>query len=353
MLRKIANVSVVVLLTVFSSHSAIPAENLSPELIHKVVHETSEVLESQYIFSEVGETMARALISDLENGDYDNVSSVAEFTTVLRNRMRELSNDEHLNFFYNDAGVTTEEEYLNPTPELQAENAMMHKYFNSGIRSVGRLDGNIGYFDLSGFMEAEPTAQALGTAMNLVQNTGGLIIDLRKNYGGMPEAVALLASYFLGPSPTHVDSIYWKKTDITQEFWTTTDLDGAWYGLERPVIILTSDMTFSAAEAFSYAMKAFERAEIVGETTRGGAHPGGIQRIVDDFYLWLPNGRAINAVTGENWEGTGISPDYPVSADEALDTAHKIILKAVIPQTDFILDRQDREMHLRRLDEGQ
>lgn len=350
MYKKIVLKISVFLITVSASFNIFPSEELQPETINQVVHEMSEVLAEQYIFSEVGDSMAKALMTRLENGDYDSLVDATEFTDQLTEELRALSNDEHLVIFYSEDKLTTEEEYLNPTSEMLIQDQNMHKYFNAGVRSVGRLDGNIGYLEFTGFMDAEPSAAILANAMDFLKDTGGLIIDLRKNTGGMPETVALLASYFLGPDPVHVDSIYWKKSDTTEEYWSTADLDGAWYGTERPVLILNSERTFSAAEAFSYAMQAFGRAEIVGELTRGGAHPAGMQRIADNFYLWVSKGRAINAVTGENWEGTGVSPDYPVAADAALETAHKLILKPVIEQTEFILDRQDRERHLRRLE---
>ena len=63
----------------------------------------------------------------------------------------------------------------------------------------------------------------------------------------------------------------------------------------------------------------------------------------------VSNGRAINAVTGPNWEGTGVSPDYQVKAEAAL-TAHKQMLKELIDQGDDDMARQDREMHLQQLE---
>lgn len=43
--------------------------------------------------------------------------------------------------------------------------------------------------------------------------------------------------------------------------------------------MLTSKRTFSGAEEFSYNLKALKRATLVGETTGGGADPGGPRRI--------------------------------------------------------------------------
>ena len=337
------------LLLVLACSTAYSNERIAPELIDRVIDEMSEALVNYYVFPDVGDAIAQDLRGKLESGAYQNIADISEFTGLLTSQMRAVSDDEHLFIFYSDQPVVTAEEMSNPTPEEEAANLAMHRHFNYGVSSVGRLDGNIGYFDFGGFMDAEPSAEAIGMAMNLMQSTAGLIVDLRQNYGGAPETVALLASYFVGPDPVHVDSIYWRKTDTTKEFWTSTELDGPWYGTQRPVYILTSSETFSAAEAFSYAMQAMGRAEIVGETTRGGAHPGGIERVADNFGLWVSSGRAINAVTGSNWEGTGVSPDHPIDADSALLRAHQLILEKTIAQTDDRLARQDMEMHLTRL----
>jgi len=43
----------------------------------------------------------------------------------------------------------------------------------------------------------------------------------------------------------------------------------------------------------------------------------------------LPFGRAINPISGTNWEGTGVEPDVKVPAAEALDVAHARALAAV------------------------
>src|SRR4030095_5528911 len=96
-----------------------------------------------------------------------------------------------------------------------------------------------------------------------------------------------------------------------------------------PVYILTSDYTFSAAEEFAYDLKNQKRALIFGETTRGGAHPGGTLAVNKDFIIFMPMGRAINPVTKTDWEETGVIPDVPVVSENALETAHVYALKEI------------------------
>jgi C-terminal processing protease CtpA/Prc len=97
----------------------------------------------------------------------------------------------------------------------------------------------------------------------------------------------------------------------------------------KPVYVLTSKHTFSAAEECTYNLKNLKRATIVGETTGGGAHPGGRRPIDEHFAVFVPSGRAISPITGTNWEGTGVQPDIDVSADLALMTAYVDGLKKV------------------------
>jgi hypothetical protein len=66
-----------------------------------------------------------------------------------------------------------------------------------------------------------------------------------------------------------------------------------------------------------------KRAKLIGETTGGGANPGGLQPIDRQIgiAIFVPNGRAQNPVTKTSWEGTGVAPDVAVDERQALRTA--------------------------------
>ena len=104
---------------------------------------------------------------------------------------------------------------------------------------------------------------------------------------------------------------------------------------EAPVYVLTSGRTFSAAEEFTYNLKNLERATIVGETTGGGAHPVDRHVFADlQISMSLPFGRAVNPITGTNWEGTGIDPHIAVPVDQAFDVAYLDALKKLKENAD-------------------
>ncbi|NIM12503.1 MAG: hypothetical protein GTO45_10385, partial [Candidatus Aminicenantes bacterium] len=49
--------------------------------------------------------------------------------------------------------------------------------------------------------------------------------------------------------------------------------------------------------------------------------------------IGVPFGRAINPISGTNWEGTGIKPDIEVPQEEAFDTAYKLAVKNLLAKT--------------------
>ncbi len=136
--------------------------------------------------------------------------------------------------------------------------------------------------------------------------------------------VALISSYLFGEEPVHLNDLYWREGDRTEEFWTLRHVAGVRYGTDKKVFVLTSNQTFSAAEEFAYSLQVLKRATIVGETTGGGAHPGEGAALLGRHGMFVPSGRAINPITRRNWEGTGVVPDVEVNANLALETALSI-----------------------------
>jgi C-terminal processing protease CtpA/Prc len=153
--------------------------------------------------------------------------------------------------------------------------------------------------------------------------------------------IGLLSSY-LFDDVVHLNDFYIRERDEHRQFWTAPHVQGQRYGGNKPVYILTSNRTFSAAEEFTYNLKNLKRAIIVGETTGGGAHPGGVRGITDHFGIWVPNGRAINPITKTNWEGIGIEPAVKVAAADALKAAHLDALQKL--RTTSTDPRQQQEL---------
>jgi retinol-binding protein 3 len=276
-------------------------------------------LEAAYVFPEVATKMADAVRARAARGEYGEIASARTLAETLTTHLQEISRDKHLRVLYRAEPMPERPE--EPTPEDRARMVENARRNNFGFSRVERLAGNVGYLELLGFSgmpEAGPTAVA---AMNFLANSDALIVDLRRNGGGSPAMIGLITGY-LFEEPVHLNDFYLRESNTTRQFWTSPYVQGRPYGAAKPVYVLTSERTFSAAEEFTYNLKTLDRATIVGETTGGGAHPGGVRRISDHFGIWVPDGRAINPVTKTNWEGTGVEPDVKVDALLALETAH-------------------------------
>ena len=169
--------------------------------------------------------------------------------------------------------------------------------------------------------------------MELVAGTYALIIDLRHNRGGSPEGVVFWCSYLFDEKPTHLNDIFHADTGETRQFWALPYVPGTRY-LDRPVYVLTSSETFSGGEDFGYTLQALGRAEVIGETTGGGAHPTRPFPISAAVHIAIPFARSVNPVTGTNWQGTGVVPDVAVAAAQAYDTAYARALRHVLATDD-------------------
>ena len=73
---------------------------------------------------------------------------------------------------------------------------------------------------------------------------------------------------------------------------------------------------------------------MIGETTGGGAHPVAEHKVSRRFAIAVPVSRAINPITKTNWEGTGVTPDIAMAADDAFDHAYRLALTAIIDGAD-------------------
>jgi C-terminal processing protease CtpA/Prc len=303
-------------------------------------------LDEDYIFADVATKMAQAIRKRQANHVYADIKTGQELAKRLTKDLQETSHDKHLRIMCSTDALPKLPSGKTPmpeSPEMKARARHMGEWINGGFRKVERLPGNIGYLAVDGFPHLEAAVEPAAAAMDFLAHTDALIIDLRRNGGGTPESVALLCSYFFDPKPVHLNSLYWRKGNRTEDFWTLKDVAGKRY-LGKDVYILTSHRTFSGGEEFAYDLQTQKRATLVGETTGGGAHPGSIAPLDDHFAMFVPAGRAINPITKTDWEGTGVKPDVAVPADEALEKAREMAVQTLLSKAK---DDETRE-HIRR-----
>jgi len=282
-------------------------------------------LREYYVFPDKAKAAAELIQASDAAGEYADLTE-APLCARLTEQLYDVCRDRHLRVRQRAADLRhagmTEEAALAAWRERL-------RVTNYGIARVERLDGNVGYIDLRSVADPATGGSAIAAAMSLVAQTDALILDLRRNGGGSPDGSIFWCSYFFADEETHLNSIYDGKTGQTKQFWSLAWLPGARY-LNRSVYVLTSAKTFSGAEEICYNLQAQKRAVLVGETTRGGAHPTDSLPISETVEITVPVARSINPVTGTNWEGVGVVPDVAVPAEEAFGLAYRRALDDVI-----------------------
>jgi len=305
---------------------------LDAKMRAEVVKGIGELMVKLYIFPDKANQMAALLTKKLQEGQYDKIDDVQDFSRVLTEDLRSVSKDRHIRVIYGPEIVKRIRDRQSQSAddrEKERQRALIEeRKRNFDFEEVKLLDGNIGYLDLRGFSGSREAAETGIAAMNFLANADAVIIDLRRNGGGSPEMIQLMSSYFL-KGRTHLNSFENRGEDTLEQYWSFPFVPGKPM-FDTDLYILTNRTTFSAAEEFTYNMKNLKRATIVGETTGGGAHPGGTKIVNDSFLVWVPTGRAVNPITKTNWEGTGIAPDIAVESDKALDKARTVALEKMI-----------------------
>lgn len=303
-----------------------------------------------YVFPEVAEKIQGDIQQRLDAGGYGDIRGGQQLADTLTAQLQELSGDRTLRLHFSPMVLPDIEAEAPPRAEDIERQRQASRRRNFDVNKVERLPGNIGYIQLFSFEPLDFAADTLAAAMALVVHSDGLIFDLRYNQGGAPATVAFLCSYlFPAHPPIHLNDLYWSATDETHQWWTLPYVPGQRY-LDRPVFVLTSPETASAAEEFAYNLQALNRATVVGETTRGAANPGQGFRLHDHFWVFMPTGQAINAVTGSNWDGSGVVPNVKVPTEVALDTAQLILLNQLLEADPQGAARRELEETLPRVE---
>lgn len=161
------------------------------------------------------------------------------------------------------------------------------------------IESEVGYVVLDGLVKG--SSEMLEGHLNKLKKEGAtkFIIDIRDTYSDNIEEVLKLCDLFLDQAQVFTVKNY-KDESIA---YTTTD---GKYG--EPVVVLTSQQTQGALEAFVATMKESKRGTVVGEKTTGN---GTVQEKVgleDGSGLMITTG-LIMTQKGELIKGEGVKPD--------------------------------------------
>jgi retinol-binding protein 3 len=322
------------------SSSAQPITKSEKDSIYSTI---KMILAQHYHFQDQVKPIITFIDNQYEKGVYDTLTTRATFTDALSNDLRSIAHDQHLNLFYTPVHLVQ----TNQAGPMMNWGLINEKFLNNGLNGLEILPGDIGYMRLQAFGSFE---ELLPSAFTFLNNTQALIIDLRGNAGGMLSNY--VSSYLLPEDSIHLINIYWN--DRTDSIFTIRSLKGPRY-LDKPVYLLTDKSTFSSAEEFAYDLQALKRVTIVGETTGGGANPGGLVPVFNfsdgskvDMFISLAH--VENAITKTNWEGKGVKPDVETEGKNALKKANQMAIEYLLKEEPNALIQNQYKILLKKLE---
>ncbi len=194
----------------------------------------------------------------------------------------------------------------------------------------GILPGNIGYIHFSAFgMPVDFYKMQMEKVMKTLKDTKGIIIDIRNNGGGDDIVSRYIAGLFVTEKKLYMTTK--KKNGPLHEEFTTPEY---WYAdkqgsfqYTKPVELLTTRWSASAAETFTWAMNTQKQVTQIGDTTSGGFSDVIARELPNGWLYFVSVGDFRNA-DGKSEEGKGIAPDiYIVNTKEDIDSGKDKVLE--------------------------
>lgn len=310
-----------------TAQMGMPSAARAPVDGRKVVAEVKRLLDANYVLPEARPKFDAVLAQGLSSGRYD-VSDPEQLVERINEDLHKVTPDKHLHAMYDPETAkqlaSAPETGDDDGPPSPADIAAAERH-NSGLVEMKILPGNVRYLDTEGFIwVGESTERAYDDAMRFLAGGDAVIIDMRHNGGGSPDAVRYLVSHFVAPStPLMTFYIGTKPADHTTALATTR----APRMVGKPLYVLTSNGTASAAEEFTGHIAGYKLGELIGENTAGAGFRNKFFALPDGLVISISVGQAILASTGKGWEAVGFAPNTPTPVDDALDVAEAHALK--------------------------
>ena len=287
-----------------------------------VAGEVKKLLNQHYVLPEARAKFAAVLDKGIASGRYDGAQA-EKLVQLINADLATVTADKHLGLAYDpkysaELAAGPANAGADDAPPTAAEVAAAERR-NHGIIQLKVLPGNIRYLESDGFVWAgAPTERAYDDAIRFLAGGDAIIIDMRKNGGGSPDAVRYLTSHFTKPN-TPLMTFYMgaEGTDRSTSLGSlrAPSLAG------KPLYVLTGKGSASAAEEFIGHVAGYKLGELVGERTAGAGFRNEFYALPGGMVISISVGQAILASTGKGWEAEGFTPTIETPLDRALDAA--------------------------------
>lgn len=335
----------------------------------EIIVELQRLIGAHYVLDEGARQLIDGLQEAMDGGEFDASRSVGDFVALSNRVLQKAFPDRHL-------GILSPERYqemkrrfqaadtdeapssgaghseapsghqpATPQDHPEASHAPSTAQANhsagdtdalldvAGVSRVAEInrDGlnQIGYLALKRFDGSPRAVAAIDRIFHTFSDSERLIIDLRECGGGEAAMVKVLSSYLFA-KPTHLVSSIGPRNTYgdrpVMERWTAPNaLSSRFSG--KPVDVLISKKSFSAAESFAFGLKVTGRARLIGQASGGGGHMNDFFGLPGGLGASISVGRTYDPRTGKGWEREGVVPDVVTPIGHALSETITMITR--------------------------
>lgn len=222
-----------------------------------------------------------------------------------------------------------QEDYDFNVVKTYLENFQQH---SENLSSARIPNQHIGYINIKGTDSRKDVEAAMEKIISNASKANALIVDIRGFYGGSDAISQLIAGHFASGKKLYMTTRKRngpKHTDFTEpESWHVQPQGKAQF--TKPVILLTSRFSQSAAETFTLAMKELDHVKVLGDTTAGGYSDNPTSEMYNGWMFSFSVGD-FRAANGRSYEGIGTAPDvWMVNTREDLLKGKDLVLERAV-----------------------
>ncbi len=297
-------------------------QTLDKKTTAEIVSKAKAMIDSHYVIISKRKLISQYLDSNFKQGVYHAISHPDSLAKKLTVDLRKVSNDRHLYVEYLQSGASTDSVDWDAWAKQERIDEINK---NFGFTELSVLEGNIGYVKMIECMNPDRGIKIAQAALQFLEHTRALIIDLRGNGGGYGGLQELFLSAYFDEEPTHI-STFTSNNEPPHKTYTLPFTLGK-RRVGTPLYVIIDKKTGSAAEFFAYTLQSFKKAVIIGEPSVGAAHMNSYYPLNQQFRISVSTGAPVNPITKSNWEGVGVIPDITCPPSEAKGIAAKKILE--------------------------
>jgi C-terminal processing protease CtpA/Prc len=183
---------------------------------------------------------------------------------------------------------------------------------------------DVGYIYISGFAkggtgtaQSQDWARAIDGIIDSLSGTKAVVLDIRRNRGGLQSNVDYIAGRFAGEKKDYVE-VRAKNGPGRNDFSSpiTHAIKPAGTRYTKPIVLITNGQTISGGEWFTLALRTQDHVTHTGSKTNGAISLS-LERALINGWIYSVSVQKVTDMAGNCYEGTGIA----LAAGHAIDAS--------------------------------